>query len=67
MKGLLERGKGLKMVREMEGVGMELGVGRVKEKDGRRSVKEGRSTDGKGRWEGIECKVTRKERVWMAE
>ena len=32
MEGLLERGEGLGMVRGMEGVGMKVGVWRIKEK-----------------------------------
>ena len=40
MEGLLDRGIGLGMVKGMEGVGMEVGVRRVKEKDGRGSEKD---------------------------
>ena len=51
------------MLRRMEGVWMEVGVGRVKEKDGRRRVKGERSTDGRWSREGMEWKKAKKERV----
>ena len=59
----MERDEGLWMVRRMEGVWMEVGVGRVKEKDGRRRVKGERSTDGRWSREGMEWKKAKKERV----